>query len=350
MPNKTIVLITAAVVILLVAAGLYLDQKGKHPLTNTASVTGTEPSASATTMGKVEFQDYGTAPEFTGISHWLNTEPLTMESLRGKVVLIDFWTYSCINCIRTLPHVTEWYNTYQDKGFVVVGVHTPEFAFEKETGNVQAAIDHFGIHYPVAQDNDYATWGAYSNQYWPAEYLVDKQGRVRYVHFGEGNYDHTENAIRELLGLNDEAEAAASADNLTNVGSPEMYFGTDRLQNLVRTQTAKAVATAYAFPKDLPLNTFALEGSWQFSPQSLTLAGEGGELRLKFHAGKVHLVAASPTSPAEVTITVDGKPQPTVTVSQAELYTLFSSADYTDHVIDIKVQGPGFQAFTLTFG
>lgn len=149
---------------------------------------------------KSDLPVYGVAPEFTGIMHWLNTDtPLTMKDLRGKVVLVDFWTYSCINCIRTLPFVTGWYEKYKDQGFVVVGVHTPEFEFEKKTMNVENALRQYGIHYPVAQDNDFGTWRAYQNQYWPARYLIDARGTIRYTHFGEGEYTETERAIETLL-------------------------------------------------------------------------------------------------------------------------------------------------------
>jgi thiol-disulfide isomerase/thioredoxin len=140
------------------------------------------------------------APDFAGIARWLNSEPLTIESLRGKVVLVDFWTYDCVNCVRTLPHVTQWFATYEQRGFVVVGVHTPEFAFERETSNVQAALERFGIRYPVAQDNAYATWNAYGNRYWPAQYLLDRNGTIVLTHMGEGDYDELERAIRALLG------------------------------------------------------------------------------------------------------------------------------------------------------
>lgn len=146
--------------------------------------------------------DRGPAPEFTGINNWLNSAPLTMKELKGKVVLVDFWTYSCINCLRTLPHVTKWHNKYKDQGLVVVGVHTPEFAFERSTGNVQTAAKRFGVSYPIAQDNQYATWNAYRNQYWPASYLVDRNGRIQHQHFGEGGYEEMEAAIRALLQQN----------------------------------------------------------------------------------------------------------------------------------------------------
>lgn len=145
------------------------------------------------------YYDHGAAPEFTGIEQWLNSPPLTMAQLRGKVVLVDFWTYACINCLRTLPHVNRWAESYRDQGLVVVGVHTPEFAFERSTRNLQTAMQRFGVKHPVAQDNRYATWKAYENQYWPAKYLMDARGHIRYKHFGEGRYEETEAAIRALL-------------------------------------------------------------------------------------------------------------------------------------------------------
>ena len=156
-------------------------------------------AASGGTALAASLYDHGAAPEFAGIEQWLNSPPLTMQGLRGRVVLIDFWTYSCINCVQTLPHVNRWAATYRDQGLTVVGVHTPEFPFERSTRNVQAAIERLGVKHPVAQDNRFATWKAWSNRYWPAHYLVDAQGRVQYRHFGEGNYDRTEAAIRALL-------------------------------------------------------------------------------------------------------------------------------------------------------
>ena len=174
-----------------------------HSLINRRALLGTLLAAGAARAlgapATAGLHDHGTAPEFTGIERWLNSPPLQLEGLRGKVVLVDFWTYSCINCIRTLPHVNRWAEAYQAAGLVVVGVHTPEFAFERSTSNVEAAIRRFGIKHPVAQDNRYATWKAYANQYWPAHYLVDARGRIRYKHFGEGDYARTEAAIQQLL-------------------------------------------------------------------------------------------------------------------------------------------------------
>lgn len=217
------------VVVLLIAGAIYV-QRSQHG----ATLSSTNPLAALVGESN-ELQNYGPAPEFSGISKWLNSDPLTMAQLRGKVVLVDFWTYSCINCIRTLPYVTKWYDTYRDKGLVVVGVHTPEFAFEKVTDNVADAIKRFNIHYPVAQDNEYGTWNNYNNQYWPAEYLIDQNGNIVYTHFGEGNYDHTENAIRKLLGL-DGSMAEDNGQDLSRVQSPEMYFGTNRLEYLSSAQ------------------------------------------------------------------------------------------------------------------
>lgn len=339
---KILLLIMIASVI--IGAGFYVDSRVKHMNTdlnkNTASNTAAEQ--------KIDFKNYGKAPDFAGISKWLNSDPLTIKSLRGKVVLIDFWTYSCINCIRTLPYVTKWYDTYKDKGLVVVGVHTPEFDFEKDASNVQDAIKRFGIHYPVAQDNNYETWRAYNNQYWPAEYLIDKNGDMVHVHFGEGEYDITENAIRSLLGI------SAAQENISNersgdIRSPEMYFGTSRLKNLTFEQSASLSPKTYSLPKELSLNNFALEGNWQFSRENVKLISGQGKIWLKFHAGKIHIVASS-QSPAKLTITVDGKSQPAITVKNSELYTPFDSNDYTDHVIEITVNQAGFEAFTFTFG
>lgn len=353
-----IIILTVIALAVFIAAGEYIDHRmnmdtgldslslgSQSSPSPSSSPMASEPAAAPTE--NIQLQNLGKAPEFTGIDHWLNSNPLTMASLKGKVVLVDFWTYSCINCIRTLPYVTKWYDTYNKDGFVVVGVHTPEFSFEKDTNNVQAAIQRFSIHYPVAQDNEYGTWKAYGNEYWPAEYLIDKNGNIVYLHFGEGEYDHTENAIRELLGMKQTATPDNGAD-LSQVQSPEMYFGTDRLQNLIASQTP-STQSAYILPADVPLNNFALGGSWQFSPQNLQLVSGTGTIKLKFHSGKVYIVAASAT-PATLTITVDGKVQPAVVVQKSQLYTLFDSGNYVDHIIEIQANTPGFQAFTFTFG
>lgn len=294
-----------------------------------------------------ELQNYGPAPDFTGISHWINSPPLTLSQLKGKVVLVDFWTYSCINCIRTLPFVTSWYDKYKDNGLVVVGVHTPEFAFEKVTSNVETATKQFNIHYPVAQDNDYGTWQAYHNIYWPAEYLINQQGEIVYKDTGEGNYDRTENTIRQLLGL--QADPNAKTSTLGNIQSPEMYFEASRLEYLMSNQLPSTSPQTFTFSQELPLNTFTMSGTWQFINDHAELTQAQGALRLHFFAGKVFMVAAA-DHPLTLKITVDGQPQPDVTVQASKLYPLFDSSDYSEHTMDIEIPDPGLEAYTFTFG
>lgn len=267
------------------------------------------------------------APEFSGIEKWLNSNPLTVAGLRGQVVLVDFWTYSCINCIRTLPYITGWYEKYKDRGFVVVGVHTPEFAFEKDTENVKTALRRHKINYPVAQDNDYATWNAYDNHYWPAHYLIDQNGQIVYVHFGEGKYQETEAAIQQLLGLGDEEEMAEEK-NQREVRTPEIYFGLKRLD------------------KDL---TPKLEGQWTHSDESARLVGVNGKIKLNFFAKDAHMVAQSENS-SEVKVFVDGTLVNTIQVKDSQLYTLFEGEDSKERTLEIEIQGSGFEAFTFTFG
>lgn len=321
-----------------------LEQK----LVGSPNQTVNSSATSPTIMQTIPLQNYGPAPEFTGITHWLNGNPLTMAELKGKVVLIDFWTYSCINCIRTLPYVTRWYDTYKDQGLVVIGVHTPEFAFEKVSDNVQTAIQRFGIHYPVAQDNDYGTWQAYNNQYWPAEYLIDQKGNIVYTHFGEGEYDHTEDAIRELLNMNTPV-APQNGQDLSGVGSPEMYFEPGRLENLTPDQTPSATPQAYTLTQNLALNNFALGGTWQFTSDHAELVKAPGSIRLKYHSGNVYIVAGS-TQPITVNLLLDGKPAGTVTIQQNKLYQLVSSPESGEHTLEIQIPQAGFQAFTFTFG
>jgi cytochrome c biogenesis protein CcdA/thiol-disulfide isomerase/thioredoxin len=328
--------------------------------TNMGALTPPSASASAATSSPaaakpldiVKLSDYGQAPDFTGITNWLNLPggqtSLTIAQLKGKVVLVDFWTYSCINCIRTLPFVTKWYNTYHTSGLVVVGVHTPEFAFEQDTTNVANAIKRFGINYPVAQDNNYGTWTAYNNQYWPAEYLINQQGRIVYEDFGEGNYNNMENAIRELLGYST-AVGAENGQDLSGIESSEMYFEPSRLENLTPSQQPSATPQNYTLPQSLDLNNFALGGTWQFFQDHAQLMQPNGSLELHFSSGKLYMVAAA-DQPVILHIMVDGKPQPDVTVQASQLYTLFDSTDYSEHTIVITIPQAGLQAFTFTFG
>ena len=324
------------------AAGLYIDGASKNGTGSLLPIAN-----NAKKSAEAELKNYGPAPELVGINKWLNSNPLTLKDLRGKVILVDFWTYSCINCIRTLPYVTGWYEKYKDQGLVIIGVHTPEFEFEKVTENVKTAIKRHNITYPIAQDNNFITWNAYSNRYWPAEYLIDKEGNIRYTHFGEGNYDITENTIRKLLGI---AQPADTKNPISGeVKSPEMYFGTNRLEYLSPDQSASLQPTHYSLPTNLKLNTFALEGTWKFTPEMAQLTGPGGKIVLRFSAGKVHMVTESGKL-TTVKIWVDGKPQADVIVGMSDLYTLFDSDDYQEHTIEIQIPAAGFNAFTFTFG
>ncbi len=283
--------------------------------------------------GKTALTNYGPAPEFVGITKWLNSDPLTMASLKGKVVLIDFWTYTCINCIRTLPYVTSWYDKYHDKGFTVVGVHTPEFEFEKKTENVLAAIKQYNIHYPVAQDNNYATWNAYSNQYWPAEYLIDAKGIIRHVHFGEGEYEQTEKAIQDLLK---EAGQDATMPLVTLQDSapksqitPETYLGLTRREGY----------------KDI----WTLIGDWDIKDDYIA-SKSNSSLDFKFSAAKVFLVITPATSSDKVKISVDGKLTQTLTVTEAKLYTLVELPKVESHLLHLDFQTTGTKIYAFTFG
>lgn len=331
---KKVTIIGAIITITIIGAGIYLDL---HPTQKTAQMKTSAP-----------LNTYGTAPEFRGIEHWLNSDPITMKELKGKVVLVDFWTYSCINCIRTLPYVTGWYDKYKDNGFVVVGVHTPEFAFEKDTNNVQTALKRFGITYPVAQDNDYATWSAYNNRYWPAHYLIDQNGNVVYTHFGEGKYAETEQAIQQLLGLSNEQEMDEKVTN-TSIQTPEIYLGLAR-NELMSNDTKPSQSTQhYSFPTSQKLNTFSVEGSWSFDDEYAKLTESSGKIRLRYSAQNVYMVAQSKTT-ATVTVLVDGAPVRKVDVKNSSLYTLFEGKNPGEHLLELQIQGNEFEAFTFTFG
>ena len=235
------------------------------------------PGARAEQGAGTPLQDYGPAPEFTGISTWLDTDggkPLTLAGLRGRVVLIDFWTYSCINCLRTLPQVTAWDAKYRAAGLTIVGVHSPEFAFEHVVSNIRRAIEDQGIRYPVAVDNDLATWSAWGNQYWPAEYLIDRDGHVRYASFGEGDYDKTERAIRDLLGEPPAPIGPSPAIVPSNeVITPETYLGSERAQSYAQ-ELLGPTAAVYTLPPVVRLNQVGLGGTWTIEGERI-VAGPG---------------------------------------------------------------------------
>ncbi len=294
-----------------------------------------------------DLPDYGRAPDFAGIDSWLNGRPLTMAQLRGKVVLIDFWTYSCINCLRTLPHVEAWDRLYRKNGLVIVGVHTPEFSFEHVPSNVEAAVKRLGVHYSVALDNDYGTWNAYGNQYWPAKYLIDRNGHVRYAHFGEGNYDITEENIRSLLGERPASPAADRLHDLTPSGplTPESYLGYERIDRFTGSKIHPDKEATYAFPDALGRDDFAYAGRWTVHAQRID-AGKDARLELRYYARKVFLVLGGKGT---VQVLVDGRPHGVVRVNSDRLYTLVDRDSIDDAVLELRFS-PGVSAYAFTFG
>jgi cytochrome c biogenesis protein CcdA/thiol-disulfide isomerase/thioredoxin len=319
----------------------------------------------------------GTAyTQITGATGWINSPPLTPGSLRGKVVLVDFWTYSCINCLRTLPYVKAWYAKYKDSGLVILGVHTPEFPFEKDESNVRKAVKDLGIPYPVAMDNDYRIWRNFDNEYWPAHYLIDATGHIRYHHFGEGNYDETEQQIRSLLeeanhqplpgassGIS--ATGAEAAADSSEVKSPETYIGYARAQSFASPTGLKQDAPQlYSAPAEVQLNQWAFEGNWLDTAQIGTSLDPSAAVLFRFHARDLHLVLgpAKGGRPVRFRVTLDGKapgadhgmdtdPEGFGTVSGYRLYQLIRQhGTIQDKTFRIEFLTPGVQAYSFTFG
>lgn len=301
------------------------------------------------------------APEFAGIDAWLNSVPLTMTSLKGKVVLVDFWTYSCINCVRTLPYLVEWDKKYRDKGLVIVGVHSPEFEFEKNQANVQAAIAKYGITYPVGLDNKLDSWTNFKNQYWPAHYLIDKEGKVVYTHFGEHAYNVIENNIRYLLGLSKMEPEVSNKDSQSSSQTPETYLGTARATNFSSPENINGLVQTFHMPDSLLLNKWALSGKWRVEKERIIAQEAGAKLRFHFTAKKVFVVLGSKNG-KEVAVNVmfngklpgdssgqdaaDGK----LTVSNHALYEIIDQQSAKEGVLEITSEDPGLEAYAFTFG
>ncbi|PIS05263.1 MAG: thiol-disulfide isomerase [Candidatus Buchananbacteria bacterium CG10_big_fil_rev_8_21_14_0_10_42_9] len=336
------------------------------------------------------------APDFQGIERWLNTpngESISLTDLRGKVVLIDFWTYSCINCIRTLPYITEWDRKYRDQGLVIIGVHSPEFQFEKSADNVLNAIAEHNIEYPVAQDNDFKTWRAYRNQFWPAKYFIDHKGNIVWQHFGEGQYDESEKVIQQLLkdagliesglGLSDVQGESVKDKNIT----PELYFGYSRLsppnfsnwESIVPTPSGGSIPTRVAAknlplfnnpiqfspPLDVQLHSFFLEGDWKIGDESSKLESESGKIVIHYRASKVNIVMQA-DAPVVAEVLIDGRPlnqselgddvviqngKSITTIQPSQLYNFINTGDeYEEHTLELIFQSSGAEAFAFTFG
>ena len=320
--------------------------------------------------------DEGALPSLDGAVEWLNSPPLTAAGLKGHVVLVDFWTYSCINCLRSLPYVEAWANKYKDQGLVVIGVHAPEFAFEKDIANVKAAVARLGVTYPVAIDNNYAIWRAFNNQYWPAQYIADANGRIRHHQFGEGNDDATEHVIQQLLAASGHGAAPAEgvvavhaagaqkAADQADLRSPETYIGYDRAERFVSPGGSMDDESAQYTAEPRQLNDWGLDGQWTIGAQSAVLNAKDGAIVYRFHARDLHLVlgTAPGGTPVHFVVTIDGKPpgddhgadvapDGSGVVTGQRLYQLVRQhGDVTDRTFEIRFLDPGVQAYAFTFG
>ncbi len=336
-----------------------------------AQLLGMETEELSTKTGGM-LPDEGPLPSLDGAVLWLNSPPLTREQLRGKVVLIDFWTYSCINCIRSVPYVRAWAERYRDQGLVVIGVHTPEFAFERVPENVRKAVADFEIRYPVAVDNDWAIWRAFNNRYWPAHYLADAQGRIRYHHFGEGRTDETEAAIRALLAERGaklgkiaevEAAGASAAADFASIRSPETYLGSRRAKSFTSPGGLRQGANDYRLPDDFNLNDWGFSGRWEVEPQRSILHEPHGKVAFRFHARDLHLVLGSKTGrPIRFRVLLDGKapgadhgmdidPSGQGQVNGQRLYQLVRQQNGArERLFTIEFLDGGAEAYAFTFG
>jgi thiol-disulfide isomerase/thioredoxin len=302
------------------------------------------------------------APSIDGIDAWINSEPLQLNDLRGKVVLIDFWTYSCINCMRTLPYLNDWYRKYHDKGLVIIGVHTPEFDFEKNLDNVKNAVSQDGIKYPVALDSHFVTWQQYNNQYWPAHYLIDKKGYVVYTHFGEGEYDVTENNIRYLLGIKDLATTKNPGQSITINATPETYLGYSRATHFSSPQTiVNNQSFVYSFPKKISQDEWALQGNWKVMPDRIISDKNNAAIEIDFYARNIYIVMGNTTNKTiKVELLLNGKKiltkkgkdvvNSSIDVSKYSLYEAVSLDQAENGVLQVISTSPGLEVYTFTFG
>jgi thiol-disulfide isomerase/thioredoxin len=316
---------------------------------------------------------YGPAPQLVGLDGWINSPPLNLTSLRGNVVLVDFWTYSCINCIRSIPHLNAWEQEYGSNGLVIIGISTPEFQFEHNYTNVYDAVKKFNITYPVALDNNYGTWDAYGNEYWPADYLIDAKGNIRYVAFGEGDYNQTEQAIRTLLVQSGHPVPSYTTNvpigiNFSGIGTPEIYLGsvqaTERGQPLGGGEQLKSNNTYTYYPINVSMvNKPYLYGAWYDAPDSI-IAYNGSKVYLIYKANKVNIVASGNGNTTNITIKLDGKNlnaselgaddvlvngTATATISGSRLYNIVDLPTYGAHLVEIDAN-QGFRLYTFTFG
>ena len=382
--NISALLSAVGVVALIVGFAIYFNNPGlnKSSLGNSNGQIMRSDGNSENSISNVKLSidksQFRKAPEFKGITSYINTNQTKLSDLKGKVVLVDFWTYSCINCIRTLPYLVDWNQKYSDKGLVIVGVHSPEFEFEKNIDNVKQSVTRFGIKYPVLLDNDHQTWNAFQNSYWPHKYLVDSDGYIRYDHIGEGGYAETENAIKSLLAERSNQQGleisnlnqtkliipSAPSVDFNQIKSPELYFGYQfaraQLGNIQGFNPEKTVN--YTIPgSNLESNVIYLQGLWKNNPDSMELVGSNGKIMLAYSAKSINIVAGGK---GEAIVKEDGKDNQTnntykgndvdakgmLTVDGQRLYNIADHTNYGNHQIEIAARGPGFKVYTFTFG
>jgi thiol-disulfide isomerase/thioredoxin len=382
--NISALLTAVGVVALIVGFAIYFNNPGLNKPSlgdsngQVITLNGNKENSISNVKLSIDKSQFRKAPEFKGITSYINTNQTKLSDLKGKVVLVDFWTYSCINCIRTLPYLVDWNQKYSDKGLVIVGVHSPEFEFEKNIDNVKQAVARFGIKYPVLLDNDHGTWNAYQNSYWPRKYLVDSDGYIRYDHIGEGGYAETENAIRNLLtersnqkgleisNLNQTKLIVSGAPSVdfNQIKTPELYFGYQyaraQLGNIEGFNPEKTVN--YTIPSsNLDTNVIYLQGLWKNNPDNMELVGPDGKITLVYSAKSVNIVAGGK---GQVTVREDGKGVQTnnsskgndtdaegkLSIEGQRLYNIADNTNYGNHQIEIAAKGPGLKIYTFTFG
>ena len=300
-----------------------------------------------TTQTNSSLPNLGRAPELVGVTGWINSQPLNISGLKGKVVLVDFWTYSCINCIRTLPYLESWHDKYYSSGLVIIGVHTPEFEFEKVPDNVKDAVKRYGIKYAVAQDNNYDTWKAYDNKYWPRKYIIDKEGNIRYDHIGEGGYEETEKVIQELLGKSGNMTNLTHDVNLSLISTPEIYLGYSFTRAPLGNQEGFSPGNVvnYKQANVTEVNTVYLSGEWKNKADKI-VAVNNSRLFLVYKAKNVNIVAGGNST---ILIFIDKFPSGSAEIGKYMLYNIVSGDNYDLHLLEIYAS-PGFELYTFTFG
>ncbi len=382
--NLSALVVGIGVVALIIGFGVYFNSP---QLNNSASsqqksfvpATIVEDNGTITRV-QIDKSQFKLAPELTNVKGYINSEPITLADLKGKVVLVDFWTYSCINCIRTIPYLNAWYEKYADDGLVIVGVHTPEFEFEKDYNNVKTAVEKFGIKYPTVQDNEKGTWEAYENRYWPRKYLIDNEGYIRYDHIGEGAYTETEKVIQSLLterteftGTNMTIDQSISNPespltvNFDRINTPELYFGYEysraplgNSEGYKPDQVVKYIIPGEDGNTSIMPNRIYLDGEWKNNADHMELQSDVGRIMLSYSAkavnivaggnGELHILEDNNSTLDNISRGTDVSEDGIIKIDGQRLYNIVAHEDYGTHQITIEVAGRGFQIYTFTFG